>query len=198
MRIGILADIHEDTVRLTCAIDILRREVVDQFVVLGDIFDSGKRIDETVSILKDAMVIGVWGNHDLGLCHAREPWIFEHFSPQVIEFFETLESRLELGGAVFTHGASWWDPTDPTVYYLAERHDEFQDCFDRFDDRLSFLGHFHRWSVATPGAISPWDGTSPLSLDAHQRYQIIIHAVMNGWCALYDTESEILSPFRLD
>lgn len=198
VRIGILADIHEDTVRLQQAIALLQRNAVDQIVVLGDIFQSGERIDETVSILNDANFVGVWGNHDLGLCHAREPWIFEHFSSAVIEFFEKLESRLEIGGVAFTHGAPWWDPTDPIVYYLAERPGEFKDCFDRFEDRLSFVGHFHQWFVATPGESGSWDGTNALSLDAHQRYQVIIHAVMNGWCALFDAENQELMPYRLD
>jgi len=197
MRLGILADIHEDNDRLEHAVDLLHREGVDQFVVLGDIFETGRQIDETVSILKDIGAVGVWGNHDLGLCHNREPWIFEHFSPQVVEFFATLTAKLEISGAVFTHGALWWDATDPTVYYLCERPDEFQDCFDRFNGRLSFVGHFHRWLVAIPGTITDWDGTTPVKLARAQRYQIIIHAVMNGWCALFDTENEELVPHWL-
>ena len=69
MRIGILADIHEDVQRLSQALGLLRREGVGRVVVLGDLFDTGKRIAETVALLADAGAVGVWGNHDLGLCH---------------------------------------------------------------------------------------------------------------------------------
>lgn len=44
MRLGILADIHEDNERLERAVDLLHRERVDQFVVLGDIFETGRSL----------------------------------------------------------------------------------------------------------------------------------------------------------
>jgi len=68
MRLGILADIHEDIEGLTRALDQLRREAVDRVVVLGDLFDTGERVEATVDLLAEAGAVGVWGNHDLGLC----------------------------------------------------------------------------------------------------------------------------------
>jgi predicted phosphodiesterase len=48
MRLGILADIHEEVERLRRAIDLLSRQAADRFVVLGDVFETGKQIKETV------------------------------------------------------------------------------------------------------------------------------------------------------
>ena len=69
MRLGILADIHEDVAKLTLALRHFRREGVERVVLLGDVFDTGKRLRETVALLAGAGAVGVWGNHDLGLCH---------------------------------------------------------------------------------------------------------------------------------
>jgi predicted phosphodiesterase len=68
MRIGILADIHESLTNLRWAIDVLHEQGTDCLVVLGDVFELGYRLKETVDLLADLGAIGVWGNHDFGLC----------------------------------------------------------------------------------------------------------------------------------
>ena len=68
MRIGILADIHESLTSLQWAIDVLHDQGADRLVVLGDVFELGHRLKETVDLLSDAGAVGVWGNHDFGLC----------------------------------------------------------------------------------------------------------------------------------
>jgi predicted phosphodiesterase len=68
MKIGVLADIHGDVANLTKAIDRLRREKVDVIVALGDLIYDRRNASETVELLKNCGAIGVWGNHELGLC----------------------------------------------------------------------------------------------------------------------------------
>lgn len=68
MRIGILADIHGHVGNLRKVIARLRLERVDLFVVLGDVIDNGVNASETVAMLKDCEAVGVFGNHELGLC----------------------------------------------------------------------------------------------------------------------------------
>ena len=58
MRLGILADIHEDVPKLTLALRHLRREGVEQVVVLGDVFETGRRLNETVALLAEAGAVG--------------------------------------------------------------------------------------------------------------------------------------------
>ena len=76
MRLGIVADIHEDAEKLALALRRFRGEGVDRVVCLGDVaFALGSGLHETVALLADAGAVGVWGNHDLGLCHEPD----EHF-----------------------------------------------------------------------------------------------------------------------
>src|SRR4051812_28421057 len=121
MRIGILADIHEDVRHLTLALEQVSREGVDRVVVLGDVFDTGEHLAETVALLTQAQAIGVWGNHELGLCHEPEEQVRKRYAGPAFDFLQTLRPRLELEGCLFTHGLPFWDPTDPAVYYLGER-----------------------------------------------------------------------------
>ena len=59
MKLGMLADIHEQNVRLRSALERFRQDMVDQVVVLGDAFELGERIEETVRLLRQARAIGV-------------------------------------------------------------------------------------------------------------------------------------------
>ena len=81
MKLGILADIHEHVEELRRAIDVLSRHGSDRFVVLGDVFETGKHIEETVRLLRDAGAVGVWGNHDFGVCCQPDDRTRQRFSP---------------------------------------------------------------------------------------------------------------------
>jgi hypothetical protein len=52
MQLGLLADIHEQAEQLRRAVAVLRRHGADRFVVLGDVFETGKRMEETVGLLR--------------------------------------------------------------------------------------------------------------------------------------------------
>jgi predicted phosphodiesterase len=51
MKIGILADIHGHVENLRIAIELLRRERVDQFVVLGDVICDRKLTNSRTRII---------------------------------------------------------------------------------------------------------------------------------------------------
>jgi predicted phosphodiesterase len=200
MKIGILADIHEDVPRLVLALDLLRREGVDRVVLLGDLFDTGRRIGETVALLAGAGAVGVWGNHDLGLCEEPSEWVRARYAGPVLDFMRTLRPRLELGDCLFSHGLPHWDSTDPTVYYLGARPETAEGLAGSFEGsahRVTFVGHFHRWLAATPQGCLAWNGSEPALLGAGQRYLVVIAAVCDGWCAVFDTADSRLVPYRL-
>jgi predicted phosphodiesterase len=200
MRIGILADIHEDIDNLQQALGLLRREGVHQFVVLGDLFDTGRRIAETADLLAGAGVVGVWGNHDLGLCHEPEPRVLARYPRHVFDYVKTLRDRLTVEGCLFSHGLPHWDATDPTVYYLGGRPESAEGLAGSFAAspcRVTFVGHFHRWLAATPEGVILWDENGTLSLAPDRRYLLVIAAVCDGWCAVYDTVSGQLVAHRL-
>lgn len=60
MKIGLLADIHEHVEHLEAALRVLERQAVDRVVVLGDIVETGKRIEATTRLLSQAGASGVF------------------------------------------------------------------------------------------------------------------------------------------
>ena len=63
-------------------------------------------------------------------------------------------------------------------------------------NRLIFVGHYHRWLLATPEGVQPWAGHRPIVLHADHRYLVAVHAVCAGSCALFDTGTSELIPFN--
>jgi predicted phosphodiesterase len=200
MRIGIIADIHEDVEALQQAIDLLRGEKVDRLLVLGDLFYAGQRVAETVDALAAAGVVGVWGNHDLGLCYEPAPYLVARHPIRVFEFLKSLSARLEIEDCLFTHGLPQWDPFDPAEYYLGDRPESatgLAGSFAASSRRVTFVGHFHRWLSATPEGIIPWNGNEMLTLERERRFLVVVGAVCDGWCASYDTANGVLIPHRV-
>lgn len=201
MRIGLLADIHGDSMLTRLALDAFWRRSVDRVLVLGDLFESGQCMDTLIDLLVEANVEGVYGNHDLGFCHEPEPWLPRRFSPRVLAYMASLRSSYELGPFLFTHGFPFWDPTDPTIYYLGGHPGEpgvVDPCFSEFPHRIMFHGHFHRWSIATPSGPVDWDQTTPFRLAPENRYVVTVHALQYGHCAVFDVEEDVLEPIWLD
>jgi hypothetical protein len=199
MKLGILADIHEHVEELGRAIDQLRHHGTDRFVVLGDVFETAKRIEETVRLLRDADAVGVWGNHDFGLCHQPSDRTRQRYSPAVLDFMGRLQPRLEVGGCLFTHVEPWLDPCKvEDLWYFdgpPDSADKIARSFTAVPNRVMFLGHFHRWLLGTAEGLVPWRGDRPFSLAGPARYLVVVHAVWHGRCALFDTETNLLSPF---
>ena len=170
-------------------------------MVLSDVFESGPRLGEAVALLAAAGTVGVWGNHDLGLCHEPEEPVCARYAGPTLEFMRALRPRLELGDCLFTHGLPQWDPGDPAVYYLGDRPETtagLAGAFAGCPHPILFVGHFHRWLAATPAGPVAWDGRRPLGLDPAHRWLVVIAAVCDGWCVAYDTDSRWLTPLPLD
>jgi predicted phosphodiesterase len=200
MRLGILADIHEDVGHLALALAQLRRVGAEQVVVLGDICETGSHLRETVAALRDAGATGVWGNHDLGLCLDPLPYFKDKFAGFVLDFMATLQAHWTVEDCLFSHGLPWWDATDGAVYYLGERPETLegrQRSFAACSQRVIFVGHYHRWLAATEREWLTWNGSQPLQLLPDQRYLVVIHAVCAGWCAVFDTDSQRLEPYAV-
>jgi predicted phosphodiesterase len=199
MRIGILADIHEDLDHLRWAIDVLVEHGADRLVVLGDVFELGLRLRETVALLAEAGAIGVWGNHDFGLCRDNpRPEDRQRYGERVLDFMGRLRPRLEVEGCLFTHLEPWLDPEKiEDLWYFdgpPETPEQVARIFAAAPNRVMFIGHYHRWLLVTPEGLRPWSGDEPIVLEVVNRYLVAAHAVCAGRCALFDTGTNELIP----
>jgi predicted phosphodiesterase len=199
MKLGLLADIHEHTRRLQKAIAVLQQHGAERFVVLGDVLDTGKRIEQTVRLIRDVGAVGVWGNHDVGLCFDPGDSVCERYGVAVLTYMSSLQPHLEIDGCFFTHVEPWVDPH--RVEDLWDFHgppdspEKLARSFRAVSHRVLFVGHLHRWLLGTPEGLLPWRGEGPVRLDGQTRYLVVIHAVWEGRCALYDTATGDLTPF---
>jgi predicted phosphodiesterase len=200
MRLGILADIHEHVGALQRSLAVLKDRGVDRFVFLGEVFELGHRLEETVTLLADAGAVGVWGNHDFGLCGDRPtPDIRRRYSASCLEYLGRLRPRLEVEGCLFTHIEPWLDPEKlEDLWYFEgplDTPERVAQIFGAAPNRVMFVGHYHRWLLVSPEGLQPWAGEGPIILRPEGRHLMVVHAVCDGKCALFDTITNELVPF---
>src|SRR5262245_45538951 len=199
MKLGLLADIHEQTRQLQQAIAVLQRHGAERFVVLGDVFETGKRIEQTVRLLAQVPAVGVWRNHDVGLCLDPDEKVCPRDSAAVLNFMGSLQSHREIDGCLFTHVEPWLDPhrVEDLWYFHGppDSPEKLARSFAAVPHRALFIGHLHRWLLGTPDGLLPWRGENLVALDSRNRYLVVVHAVWDGKCALFDTQTGDLTPF---
>lgn len=201
MKLGLITDIHEHVGHLRTALNLFRRKGVEQIVVIGDVFEMGHRIEETCQLLAEAKAIGVWGNHDFGLCVDLDDDIRAKYPPVVIDYMTSLRPRLDVGGCHFTHVEPWLNTEDVADLWYFEgppdHHGKLERIFNAVPNRIMFAGHFHKWLLATPDGINEWNGDTPICLD-HGRYFVVVGALCEGQFAIFDTDTSELLPFNED
>ncbi len=198
MRLGLLADIHEEIELLPKAIDLLQSEGVDRFLFLGDLVGRTTKIEETVAIMDTLKSVGVWGNHDIGLCRDVSEDLRSRYSQRVLGYMGSLLPKIELDGNLYQHIEPHLDPESfEDLWTFSERGDlDLKAVFEKPYSRM-IIGHIHTWAAYTPHGRLDWDGTTPLYMDSNERYYVIIHAIVKGYCALFDTDTQILTPYRV-
>ena len=160
MKLGLLTDIHSHVFHLQAALGRLHTEHVAQLVVLGDVVDSFSRFDgveETCRLLAEAKVVGVWGNHDYGLCVEPDAGVRSRYSAAVLDYMATLRPRLEIDGCLFSHVEPWLNAEYlPDLWYGGgppDSPDKLARIFDAAPQRVIFAGHYHTWLAATPDGV---------------------------------------------
>ena len=201
MKLGILSDIHEAVELLEGALARFDREGIDQVVVLGDVFETGPRIEATVKILERAGAVGVFGNHDYGLSTPPSDYIRERFSARVLTYMGSLRPRMEIEGCLFAHREPWLDCSDVTqVWHVDEEPlppEAIAKSFDAVPNRAIFIGHFHRWMAFTRSGPLDWEGDSPLALRDESPTLVVVNAVCDGHAATFETTTRVLTPLDL-
>jgi Calcineurin-like phosphoesterase superfamily domain len=201
MKLGLITDIHEHVADLELALAECDRHGVDKVICLGDVFQNGEAIRETVALLAQRNIVGVWGNHDFGLCSHPSALVSSrrvHFVGPVLDYLATFRPSLEVKDCLFSHVEPWRDLNDVMgLWYLGGLPDvpaKASRSFDACSHRVMFSGHHHRWLVTTREGVIPWDGSRAIQLEAPQRYLVIVAAVCEGFCGVYNTETCELVP----
>jgi predicted phosphodiesterase len=201
MRLGLLADIHEAVDLLREALGLFRRHGVDEVISLGDFCGMHEHLEETVTLLRDAGVVGVWGNHDFGLCRPAGPSIGERVPADLLAWTTTMQPRLLRDDCLFTHVEPWLDANDlMQLWYfdgLPDTPAKLARSFDAVPQRVLISGHVHRWFLASPRGPIDWDGRSRIHLRPPGRYYLVIDALVHGHCAIYETTTGELVPVTL-
>jgi predicted phosphodiesterase len=201
MLLGLLADIHEAVEPLREALGVFAAHGVEEVIVLGDICRMHRRLAETVALLSEARAVGVWGNHDFGLCRDIGDDIRRRFAPSILEFTQTLRPTLVREDCLFTHVEPWLDANDITqLWYFdspPQMPEGFARIFDAVPQRVLFSGHVHRWTLATPDGSVEWDAATRIQLTPPGRYFVIVGAVVAGHAAMYETTTGDLVPVRM-
>ncbi len=199
MKLGLITDIHEHNEYLRTALDRFHSEGVDQVIVIGDLFELGRHIQETCQLLQQVNAIGVWGNHDYGLCVNPTAEVRRKYGDAVITFATTLRPHLEVADCHFMHIEPWLDPNDLSdLWYFdgpPDQPDKLERIFAAVPHRLLFAGHYHRWLMATPEGLLDWGGKQPIKL-SQGRFFIVIGALCLGRYAILDLDTSELLPFN--
>lgn len=200
MKLGLLTDIHEHVAYLRTALDYFRRAQVDQVIVIGDLFEQGRQMDETCRLLAEAKAIGVWGNHDFGLCVKQTDESRARYSADSLRFMASLNPRMQLEGCLFCHIEPWLDAERlEDLWYFEgppDHHGKLDRIFDAAPQRIMFAGHYHQWLLARPNGIDQWQGEQTVKLIG-DRFFVVIAALCEGAFATFDTETCELQPFQL-
>lgn len=200
MKLGLICDIHEHVEHLQLAIDHFAACAIDRIIVIGDLFATGERIEELCRLLAAADAIGVWGNHDYGLCFEPSPEVRSRFSSDVLNYMGTYKPRMEIDGCYFAHVEPWLNPEDilDLWYYDGppDRPERLARIFGAVPHAVIFNGHFHRWILATPDGVTGWEGQTPLHLTDTRAF-VVMGALHDGHCATFDTRTRERVPWSL-
>jgi hypothetical protein len=201
MKLGLITDIHEQVELLRSAVARLRQMDVDQIVVIGDLFATGERLTETCQLLDEQGVVGVWGNHDAGLCLDPKPELQQRYGPVVVDYMATLKPRLEIEGCLFQHIEPWLDPNElMDLWYfegIPNSPEKIARIFRAVPHRTIFAGHYHGWLLVNTRGPMDWSGETTVRLPTTERFFVVIGALCEGRFATFDTETAELVPFTI-
>ena len=205
MRYGLVTDIHSYAAQLAAALQLLQSQGVEQIVSIGDAFDAFRPRGETESVaeqLESCRAVGVWGNHDFGLSCNISDALRQRYPARMLEYTAGLQPRLTLDDCHFSHKEAPVDPHDLAQLWGSEESpfdlpDRARRAFAHNIARWQFVGHYHQWWAGTADGPVDWHGERVLHLPPDQRWFIVVAAVCDGYCALFDSDRAELHPLSI-
>ena len=166
MKLGLLGDVHAEDVRLEAALALFSTEKVDRVLCVGDIADGRGDLRRTITLLQEANVVTVRGNHDRWIAADSmrmlpESHRFADLGDRERAWIYGLPSTLELetpmGPLLLCHGVGDDDmaclrPHDEG--YAIAVQDDLQEMLREDRIRLVVGGHTHDRMVRAFGALT--------------------------------------------
>ncbi len=166
MRYAVISDIHANLHALQAALDFLKGERVDHYLVAGDLVGYGPLPDECVEVVAGLGGTCVAGNHDLialgvlsderciPLARRSLRWTRDTMRPQTRDFLATLPPRATAGDEIVVAHGSLTDPreytTEPSQAVAQLKRLEHEHP----GRQLLILGHTHRaWACTGAGDV---------------------------------------------
>jgi len=193
-RIGLIADSHGDLEATRQAIGLLKRRGASLLIHLGDFCDSVRheRSAAMISLLREQGIPAVKGNNDFAvenrLAGSRRPLDADGIG--MLAYLRDLPLVRVREAIRFAHSLpfdtfrAFYEPIDTGGTDRAKR------VFDQTDCSILFCGHSHRpvrFRYAG-GRVTrmPVEPGRPEVLEGAARHIVVVGAVSDGECALYD------------
>lgn len=159
MKIGLLADIHGNSLALEAVLAAARKEGVDELLIMGDLVGYYFHPEKVLALLEPWNKQVIRGNHEESLEQARvspdslPPYekrygsglrmALEKLDTRQLDYLSALPNRLKLTrgshSILMCHGSPW----DTDQYIYPDSDDTlFERCFEEGDD-IILLGHSH-------------------------------------------------------
>jgi hypothetical protein len=203
MRLGIVTDIHNDAKNLELALQQMQLHSIDQVITLGDTIDPfvpDQDAPRVAELLMQANAIGVWGNHDVAFCQDLTPKTLARYPSIVCEFLTKMQAEIVIDGFTFRHREPlidatnaldlWSFPEEPGMPILS------QQSLAKFPEGRFLMGHNHHWFAANQNGPVAWIGDEPLTLAPTSGWFVVLRAVFQGSCAIFDTTTHVLTPIN--
>ena len=71
-------------------------------------------------------------------------------------------------------------------------------CFRAVGEKFLFMGHHHQWLIIGSDGSFMRDIEQPVTLAPAERYLVVMGALVDGWCATFDSVTATLTPIRCD
>ena len=177
MKIGILSDIHAEPKALQRTLDDM--PAVDRILCAGDAVSEYQFCAETVTLLLQAQVQCIQGNHEMVLFGGANAHYLhkcrETFAPQLLNALATAPASLEFeaaGARVLMVHASPWRPFDEYIF----PHSPQLARFAQLPYDVVIMGHTHVPMVHQAGAvtvINPGSCSQPRDQDPRGSYAVL-------------------------
>ncbi len=156
MRIAIVSDIHGNMDAFQQVLADIKGSRIDTIICLGDNIGYGPEPEQVITVIRNAGIHSVLGNHDSAALNPKQlSWFnplaaeslrksISMLSDSSLDFISGLKTFIVYHGARFVHGF----PPDSTTIYLFQVPDiRIETTMARMDERICFIGHTHELRI---------------------------------------------------